>query len=150
MDIETKGGLTLVMFKYSHESEGVCLDEQQDKDLFHPDGITIAYVLSNFCNEYHPNYYNLSKKYIESNKQKFKEHNNNRGRKKKNKPKKNRKKNNGTNEEFGSCITFGVISGNRVHGIKMFRKCSGNISKLTYVDIESPTYIKDLLNKLFY
>jgi hypothetical protein len=149
MDIETKGGLTLVMFKYGHEYDGSCLDEQQDKDLFHPDGITIAYVLSNFCNEYHPSYFNLSKQYIETNKQRFKEHNNNRGRKKKNKPKKNRKKNNGTNDEFGSCITFGVISGSRVHGVKMFRKDSGNISKLTYADIESPTYIPELLGKLF-
>ena len=144
-----KGGLTLVMFKYAHDGNEGCLHEGLDKNIFHPDGVNIAYVLSNFCNEYHPSYENLSKAYIENNKQLFKEHNNNRGRKKKNKPKKNRKKDNGTNEEFGSCITFGVISGNRVHGVKVFRKNSGNISKLTYADIQSPTYIMDLLSKLF-
>ena len=147
--MEINGGLTLVMFKYSYTGDDVCLDERKDSELFEPDGINIAYVLSNFCTKYHPNYYNLSKEFIENNKQKFKEHNNNRGRKRKEKKKKNKKKDNGTNNEFGSCITFGVILGQRVHGVKMFRKNSGNISKLTYADIISETYITDLLDILF-
>lgn len=150
-DIKIAGGLTLVMFKYEYDKNdtGVCLDEKEDQNLFHPDGVTIAYVLSNFCNEYHPDYYNLSKEFIEDNKQKFKEHNNNRGRKKKENKKKNKKKDNGTNTEFGSCITFGVIMDGRIHGIKMFRVNSGNISKLTHEDIISPDYIPRLVNKLF-
>jgi len=152
MAIEIRGGLILAMFKYTYDGEAndeVCLDENLDKDLFEPDGITIAYVLSNFCKKYHPNYKNLSKEYIEENKKRRKAYNNNRGRKPKDKTKKNKKKNNGSNEEFGSCITFGVISGNRVHGIKMFRKRSGNISKLNHLDVRSKTYIPELLGKLF-
>jgi hypothetical protein len=159
---EITGGLILVMFKYTCSNmepgpgrspgseEGSCLDEAQDKDLFEPDGVRIAYVLSNFCNKYHPDYVNLSKEAIETNKQKFKEFNSNRGRKKKEKKKKNKKKNNGTNDEFGSCITFGVIYSNRIHGVKMFRKESGNISKLTYYDIdESNPYVPNMLGVLF-
>lgn len=152
MDAEMAGGLILGMFDYTYhaDEDEVCLDENKDKDLFHPDGVVVAYVLSNFCNEYHPNYANLSKKAIDLNKQKFKEYNNNRGRKKKEKKKKNKKKNNGSNNEFGSCITFGLIVDERVHGIKMFRKNSGNISKLTHRDIQ-PTnpYIPNILSILF-
>lgn len=144
------GGLILVMFKYTSQTiENRCLDEERDKDTFHPDGISIAYVLSNFCNEYHPDYVNLSKEAIELNKQKFKEFNNNRGRKRKDKKKKNKKKNNGSNDEFGSCISFGVIFNDRVHGVKMFRTESGNISKLTCDDVSSETYIKNMLGVLF-
>lgn len=146
---EIAGGLILGMFKYTCSEPETCLDENQDKELFNPDGIQIAYVLSNFCNKYHPDYVHLSKESIELNKQRFKEYNNNRGRKKKEKKKKNKKKNNGTNDEFGSCITFGVIYNGRIHGVKMFRKKSGNISKLTYHDINNKGYVEDMLGVLF-
>lgn len=147
--MEIYGGLTLVMFKYTHTGTGVCIDESLDKDLFHPDGKDIAYVLSNFCCLYHPDYVNLSKEYIAKNKKLHKEKNNNRGRKPKDRKRKNVKKNNGTDNEFASCITFGVIVGPKVHGIKIFRKDSGNISKLTHDEIRSPTYISDLVGRLF-
>ena len=152
MSIEVCGGLILAMFKYSYigsEQDEVCIDDKLDKDLFQPDGETVAYISSNYCKIYHPNYINLSKSFIEENKRRTKEHNNNRGRKKKDKVKKNKKKDNGSNDQFGSCVTFGVISDNRVHGVKIFRKNSGNISKLTHADIISETYIPQLLGRLF-
>jgi hypothetical protein len=149
MELKIYGGLTLVMFKYSHEGSEICINEKLDQDLFEPDGVDIAYVLSNFCCKYHPKYHNLSKEYIDANKKLHKEKNNNRGRKPKDKKRKNNKKNNGSDKEFTSCITFGVIVGEKVHGIKIFRKNSGNISKLTHDEIKSDTYIKNLVDKLF-
>lgn len=143
------GGLTLAMFQYSHDTPGNCLNEKEDKDLFHPDGKLIAFISSNYCNEYHPDYYHLSKEYIEANKQKFKEYNNNRGRKKIQRVKKNKRVDGGTNTQFGSCIVFGLIVGDKVHGIKVFRKLSGNISKLTHDEAQSPTYIPEILGRLF-
>lgn len=143
------GGLTLVMFQYGHMVQNPCLNEKDDKDLFEPDGKIIAFVLSNYCCKYHPDYVHLSKEYIEENKRKFKEYNNNRGRKKKERIKKNKRVDGGSNTQFGSCIVFGVIHGEKVHGIKVFRTTSGNISKLSHDEANSPEYIKSLLEKLF-
>ena len=145
-DLKNIGGLTLVMFKFESNEY---IDEEKDKNLFIPDGVNIAYVISNFCNLYHEDYINLSKEYIKNSKEIYKKYNLNRGRKEKEKIKKNIKKNNGSNKEFSSCITFGVIYNNKVYGVKIFHMNSGNISKLTYEEIYTPNYIKNLLNILF-
>lgn len=149
--MEDSRGLILVLFDYSYvpiDNSGICIHEEIDKDRFTPDGQIIAYVKSNFCYLYHETYKYLTKESIAARKEQAKT--SNRGRKPLNRPKKNRKQNGGTNTQFGSSISFGVISDiGKVHGVKIFRKASGNISKITYPNAQDKEYIPAVLNKLF-
>jgi hypothetical protein len=143
---DKKRGLLQVTFKYSYNTAvyNKCIYELTDNEKFIPDGQTVAYVKSNFCYKYHPDYEHLSIEAVEREKAKNKK--SNRGRRLKPKEKKKSKKNNGTNDQFGSAIAFGVISGERIHGIKIFRVNSGNISKTTHDD--SDEYVKGVINSL--
>lgn len=129
--------------KFEHDKCDVIFNEEYDKDKFTPDGITVAYVKSNFCELYHKNFKHLNKKpdplllpfEIKSNK----------GRKRIDKTKKKCKKNNGSNKEFASSIAFGLIHEDNIYEMRVFRKNSIGISGLTSNDNE---FIKLILNKL--
>lgn len=88
--------------------------EERDKDKYVPDGNTIAYVRSNFCELYHDRYSYLkdikhNKKVIDVDK---------------------RKHHGGTGDEFASSITMGVIHGDKVYEIRIFRRNTIGISGL--------------------
>lgn len=159
-------GLLLISFAYSfipNEAEleiarlknkdPDCIHEERDKDIFHPDpdGNVIGYVVSNFTSQYHPKWEHLSKQH----QKRVKEENrkSGTGTKRGRKPKIITKKinpKNGTGDHFASSITFGIVSPDdpsRIHGLKIFRKRSGNIAKLTHSD--SDEYIARIINILF-
>jgi len=118
----------------------VMLHEENDKDKFVPDGVTIAYVKSNFCELYHKDYMYLDKKYMEQY-----AHKSNKGRKKLEKQSKRHKQNCGTGNEFGSSIAFGLIHEDRIYEMRVFRKTTIGVSGLKSDNIE---FIKLLINKL--
>lgn len=118
----------------------VMLHEENDKDKFIPDGITIAYVKSNFCELYHKNYMYLDKKYMEQYECKS-----NKGRKRLEKQSKRQKSNCGSGNEFGSSVAFGLIHENHVYEMRVFRKTTIGVSGLKSNNIE---FIKLLINKL--
>lgn len=88
--------------------------EERDKDKYIPDGKTIAYVRSNFCEHYHRDY----------------EHMRNTKNKKKSDGTEKRKHHGGSGKEFASSITMGVIHGDKIYEIRMFRRNTIGISGL--------------------
>ena len=144
-------GLILTTFYYDYsyqnqvEPKPPCIHEVNDKEVFIPDGINVAYILSNEESIYPPEYKHYDKVYIQEEKLKKKQNGTKRGRKPKPPSEKKSKK-----THFMSAITFGVISPTdptRVHGVKMFRINCGNIANLKYDD--SDEYVEQLVNKLF-
>lgn len=162
--MENKRGLILISFDYEfkpsaeaeklaimHNKKPDCINEETDFNLFEPDpdGNIVGFIESTYCSKYHPRWIHESKEYKKQQKIEKKK-GNKRGRKPKPIIESKRKKNKGeTNVQFSSCITFGVVSPtdlNRIHGIKLFRKTSGNIADLKYADDNE--YIIALINKL--
>lgn len=131
--------------KFEHDERGVIFNEELDKEKFIPDGITIAYVKSNFCELYHKDYEHLNKNKTRDPILEQFTLSSNIGRKRINKQKKKSKKNNGSNKEFASSIAFGLIHDGNVYEMRVFRKSSIGISGLTSNDNE---FIKLILNKL--
>ena len=137
MDLETikkKKALTLYSFKYTSD---LSLNEKTFRNSLVPDGIDVAFVLSNFQQTFHPRYKRHNKKWIEENAKPK----NNRGRHKKEKKPKIKKKDNGTNDEFSSNITLGIIQHKGdleypdIYSMKVFRKKSGNIPSIPINDM---------------
>ncbi len=138
--------ICLLNYTYNDEQNGVAVNESTDADKFQPDGVKVAYVKSNFTELYHDDYLYLSTDY------KIKMKESARKTKKGRKPKiyepKNIRLNNGTNKEFSSAITFGVIDPydkTIVYNVKLFRKNSANISGFRTVNVE---YMKLIINVL--
>jgi len=121
----TERALTLYTIKF--ECSIVLSEDEKCKSL-KPDGKKVAYITSNFKNEYHPDYTHL----IPVKKPKT----NNKGRKKKPRDPKTKKKNNGDGTSFSSATTFGVIIEDNVYGMKLFRKSSGNIPSIPVEDFD--------------
>lgn len=124
---------SLTLFTLSLEADGRLYE---DKDIFQPDGIDIAYIISNFQRDYHPDYEHcrIKEKVKKSNK----------GRPKKIVKRKTTKRNNGDNSHFSCNITFGVIIESEVYTVKISRIYSGNISSVKYND---PELIERIANK---
>lgn len=118
--------LTLYTIKFELDST---INEKDDVGCFVPDGISIAYVQSNYEEKYHANYEYLRPVVVVKT--------SNRGRKKKPVKPKTKKKEGGNNNKFHSEITFGIIHPNNpeiVHGMKIFRITSGNIYTISGED----------------
>jgi hypothetical protein len=126
-----KPSISLVISKcnFTHNS-GIdkAVNEQRDKDKFHPDGINVAYVKSNYCQLYHSDYSYLEQKGEIVVKTSTK------GRKRKIVEQKHTKRVYGERKEFTSMIAFGVIHETMIYDIKVFCHNSINISGLKVVD----------------
>ena len=122
----TEGALTLYTFQHVTENN-IGFHEGVDKDLFRPDGIDIAYIISNFQQEYHPDWLHCKRPDPPP-------RTSNRGRKKKEKKEKIHKTNNGDNTQFSCAIILGVIMESVAYNMKIFRKNSGNISSVKHED----------------
>ena len=147
MDLKIKI-LSNIQFSYVHNSNFIkkAIDDKTDINILEPDGINIAYILSNFGSKYHSNYEHLSLENIEKEKERNKI--SNKGRKKKEKIKKINKRNNGADNKFPSCIEFGIICPNnnkKVHRSKIFSSNSGSIPGFSQNNNE---YILELINIL--
>lgn len=139
--IKKKKALTLYSFKFVSD---ISLNEKTYKDTLIPDGIHVAFILSNFQQTFHPRYKKLNKEYIKENAKPK----NSRGRNAKDKKEKIKKKDNGTNEEFSSNITLGILQFKNnpikqydglepydIYSMKVFRKRSGNIPSIPINDM---------------
>ena len=118
--------LTLYTIKFGLDN---VINERDDAGCFAPDGISIAYIQSNYEEQYHPDYEHLRPV--------IQVKTSNRGRKKKPIKPKTKKKEGGSNSKFCSEITFGVIHPKNpviVHGMKIFRRVSGNIYTISGED----------------
>jgi hypothetical protein len=118
--------LTLYTVKFNLDN---LIHECEDAGRFVPDGINIAYIKSNYEVKYHANYeYLIPTEPIKTS---------NRGRKKKPVKPRTKKKEGGNNDKFHSEITFGIIHHSDpsiVHGMKIFRRTSGNIYTISGED----------------
>jgi len=121
----TERALTLYTIKF--KCNMVLSEDKKCKDL-KPDGKRVAYITSNFVNDYHKDYRHLIPV--------KKPRTNNKGRRKKIRDPKTKKKNNGDGTSFSSATTFGVIVDDNVYGMKLFRKNSGNIPSISVEDFD--------------
>lgn len=109
---------------------GPAFHEEKDKDKYVPDGKTIAYVRSNFCEMYHKDYMYLKNEAKDS----FQSIIRDELSKKKKKSK-----------EFASSITFGVIYEDNIYEARVFRKENIGISGLSSPD---KNIIINIINRL--
>lgn len=106
-------------YSFSHNPEiNKAFNEQNDKDKFLPDGVTIAYVKSNYCEYYHQKYIYL--KNIKADTKK---------------------------KQFTSSITFGVINDDNIYEVRIFRVNTIGISGLTSTNKDLITYIANKVVK---
>lgn len=136
----TKSAFTLYSFKYT-SSINLALKYVAEK--IKSDGIDVAYIISNYQSDYHPDYIGYSKKIQKEIKDLTKSK---RGRPKKPVKEKIKKKNDGSGEYFSSSFTMGIIHNGNVVGVKIFCKKSGNVPSITVDDID---YVKEILDKAF-
>jgi len=127
----------LILYTIQFEID-VPLNERKDVELFIPDGVNIAFIKSNFGKLYHPDWMHLKKQ--------PKVKTSARGRPKIIKPPKINKKNNGSNDEFSSAITFGVINESDVFSVKIFHVKSGNIPGMK---TDNTQLVEKIVNKVF-
>lgn len=100
--------------------------EEFDKDKFAPDGKSVVFIRSNFCEMYHKDFTYLADK-----------------KTKNKKTKKTQLK--GTGKEFASSITFGVMHEGELYDLRIFRKNTIGISGLRSFDKQ---LIIDIVNRL--
>jgi hypothetical protein len=139
--------MVICLLNYEHNAAyEVAINEAADVDKYYPDGYRVAYIKSNFIERYHADFEHLSsanKKIAKELARKTKK-----GRKPKVPCPKNIRLNNGTNNEFSSSITFGLIDPNDtniVYNVKVFRKKSANISGLKTVNMEYIRHVVTIL-----
>ncbi|MAR56365.1 MAG: hypothetical protein CMM93_04205 [Rickettsiales bacterium] len=120
--MEEKGSLVLYTIKFDYDQP-----INEEHDLISPDGVSVAWTISNFKKEYHPDWVHLKPQPPLPKKSK-------KGRPKKPVRPKIIKSNSGDNTVFAHEITFGVIVGDKVYNTKIFRKNSINISSIKYED----------------
>jgi hypothetical protein len=116
--------------------------EERDKDKYLPDGETIAFVRSNFCELYHDKYESCRETKNTSNTKKNERKNANLNYSYSKTPKPTNK---GSGDEFASSITFGVIHEGEVYEMRVFRRNTIGISGLL---TPNKKVIVDIINKM--